>query len=249
MDRLTAAHRWLGFACVWLLLGHVLFTTVGYAAGDGSGVVAEFLTLITTYPYVLMATVSAGLFAAVAISSIRAARRRLSCETWYGIHLYAYLAIALGFLHQLYVGADFMHDPVAVGYWVLLYLVTIALILVFRVGQPIVAVGTPPPARLARRARSPRGRLGLHDRARPGPARGPLRPVFRVAFPDPRRLVARPSVLHLVGPERRLAADHRQGPRRLVEGAPGRVRRDARLHRGPVRRPDRRATDAGRRCC
>jgi len=84
-----------------------------------------------------MATVSGGLFAAVAISSIRAARRKLSYETWYGIHLYAYLAIALGFLHQLFVGTDFIDDPVAVAYWVGLYLVTISLVLVFRVGEPI----------------------------------------------------------------------------------------------------------------
>jgi predicted ferric reductase len=137
MDGLVAAHRWLGFACVWLLLGHGVFITVGYALGDGSNVVEEFWTLITTYPYVLMALVSGGLFAAVAISSIRAARRRLAYETWYGIHLYAYLAIALGFLHQLYVGNDFIHDPVAVGYWVGLYVVAVGLILVFRVGQPI----------------------------------------------------------------------------------------------------------------
>ena len=137
MDRLAAAHRWLGFATVWLLLGHGIFTTVGYALGDGSNVVAEFWTLITTYPYVLMALVSGGLFAAVAISSVRAARRKLSYETWYGIHLYAYLAIALGFLHQLFVGTDFIHDPVAVAYWVALYVVTVALILVFRIGQPV----------------------------------------------------------------------------------------------------------------
>jgi predicted ferric reductase len=137
MDGLALAHRWLGFACVWLLLGHGVFTTVGYALGDGSGVIEEFWTLITTYPYVLMALVSGGLFAAVAVSSIRAARRRLSYETWYGIHLYAYLAIALGFLHQLFVGTDFIHDPLAVGYWVGLYVVAVALIAVFRVGQPI----------------------------------------------------------------------------------------------------------------
>jgi predicted ferric reductase len=136
-DRLAAAHRWLGFACVWLLAGHVLFTTVGYALGDGSNVVVEFWTLITTYPYVLMALVSGGLFLAVAVSSVKAARRRLAYETWYGIHLYAYLAIALGFLHQLFVGNDFIHDPLAVAYWCALYVVAIGLILVFRVGQPI----------------------------------------------------------------------------------------------------------------
>ena len=138
MDGLAVAHRWLGFATVWLLLGHLVFTTIGYAAADGTNVVAEFLTFVTTYEYVLMAAVSAGLFGAIAITSRRAARRRLSYETWYGIHLYAYLAIALGFLHQLFVGSDFMHDPMAVGYWIALYVVTFGLVLAFRVGHPIL---------------------------------------------------------------------------------------------------------------
>ncbi len=137
MDGLAVAHRWLGFATVWLLLAHAVASTIGYALADGIGPVAEFWTLITTYPYVLMATVSAGLFGLVAVTSIRAARRRLTYETWYGIHLYVYLAIALGFLHQLFVGADFMHDRVAATYWVALYLVAALMILVFRIGQPV----------------------------------------------------------------------------------------------------------------
>ena len=68
MDGLAVAHRWLGFATVWLLLGHGVFTTVGYAVSGRSGVIDEFWTLITTYPYVLMALVSGILFGAVAIS-------------------------------------------------------------------------------------------------------------------------------------------------------------------------------------
>jgi predicted ferric reductase len=137
MDGLAVAHRWLGFATVWLLLGHVVATTVGYAIGDGIGPLQELWTLITTYPYVLMASVSAGLFALVAVTSIRAARRRLTYETWYGLHLYAYLAVVLGFLHQLFVGADFMHDQVAATYWVILYVVAALTILVFRIGRPV----------------------------------------------------------------------------------------------------------------
>ena len=137
MDGLAVAHRWLGFATVWLLLGHGIATTLGYALSDRVNAVQEFLTLITTYPYVLMATVSGGLFALVAITSIKAARRKLAYETWYGLHLYAYLAVALGFLHQLFVGADFMHDQLAAIYWILLYVATVALILAFRIGQPI----------------------------------------------------------------------------------------------------------------
>ena len=71
-----------------------------------------------------------------------------------------------------------------------------------------------------------------------------VRPVLRLAVPDPRRLVARPSVLDLVGAQRRLAADHDQGARRLVEALAAGPDRDARLRRGAVRRPDRRAPDA-----
>lgn len=137
MDRLASAHRWFGFACLGLLLGHGIFTTVGYAMADRSPLLSEAWTLLTTYPYVLMATVGMGLFVAVAVSSVRAARRRMSYETWFGIHLYAYLAVALAFAHQIAVGADFVDDPVAIGYWVGLYVVVAAGILVFRIGLPV----------------------------------------------------------------------------------------------------------------
>jgi predicted ferric reductase len=137
MDRLAIWHRWLGFTVVWLLAGHVILTTVGWSLGDGSNVVGETLNLITGYPYILMAWVSLALFGLVAVTSIRAARRRLSYETWHFIHLYAYLAIALGFLHQVAVGTDFVSDSVATWYWAALYVVTAVLMVTFRLGQPI----------------------------------------------------------------------------------------------------------------
>ena len=38
-DALTAAHRWVGFACVWFIVAHVLLTTIGFALADGSNVI------------------------------------------------------------------------------------------------------------------------------------------------------------------------------------------------------------------
>jgi predicted ferric reductase len=137
MDRLAWAHRWLGFGTVWLLAGHVVFTTFGWSMADGRSLLDETTTLLGTYPFVLMAAASMACFAAVAITSVRAARRRLSYETWYGIHLYAYLGIALGFAHQLVVGSDFINDPVARIYWTSLLVTAVAMVLVFRFGQPI----------------------------------------------------------------------------------------------------------------
>jgi predicted ferric reductase len=136
-DRITDAHRWVGFGAIWLLVLHAALTTLGYSLGIGADVVDEFLTLLGTYPYVLWSAVALGLFIVVAISSVRAARRRASYETWYSIHLYVYLAIALGFLHQLFVGVDFSTDFIARIFWIGLYVVAVGLLLVFRLGQPI----------------------------------------------------------------------------------------------------------------
>jgi predicted ferric reductase len=137
MHRLAAWHRWIGVATVWLLLGHGVLTTVGYAAMDRTSPLGELWTLLTTYPYVLMATAGMAMLLAVGVTSVRLARRRLAYETWHGIHLYAYLAIALATAHQLVVGTDFAHDSIARVYWLGLYAVVGGLVLVFRFGQPL----------------------------------------------------------------------------------------------------------------
>jgi predicted ferric reductase len=137
-DNLAAAHRWVGFVCVWLIVGHVLLTTIGFAIADGQNLVVEAWTLLTTYEFMLMAGVSLVLFISVAVSSVRVARRHLSYETWHGLHFYAYLAIALGLGHQLVTGSDFAHDPIAWAYWLGLYVIAAALIVGFRFAEPLL---------------------------------------------------------------------------------------------------------------
>ena len=136
MDRLAWWHRWLGFTTVWLIAAHGVFIIAGYAVTDGASIVGETITIVGTFPFVLWSVAGFALFVMVGVTSMRYARRRLSYETWFGLHLYAYLAIALAFLHQLFTGADFIHDPVAVFYWTSLYVLTAALVLTFRFGQP-----------------------------------------------------------------------------------------------------------------
>lgn len=137
MPRLTIWHRWTGFACLWLLVGHGVLTTVGYSMIDRISPLGEAWSMLTTYPYVLMATVALGLLVLVGIASVQIARRRISYETWYYLHLYTYLGVALAFAHQLFVGTDFINDPLARAYWIALYGIAAGCILVFRVGPPI----------------------------------------------------------------------------------------------------------------
>ncbi len=70
---------------------------------------------------------------------MRAARRRMVYETWYYLHLYTYLAIALAFSHQFAVGASFINSLAARFWWSAMYLIVAALVLWYRLVVPVLA--------------------------------------------------------------------------------------------------------------
>jgi predicted ferric reductase len=139
LDVLAVWHRWLGFAVVSLLTAHVVFTTIGWAAASipPVSIAHEVGWMISHEPDILMAWIGFGLFLAVAFTSVRAARRKMTRETWYFVHLYAYLAVILSFAHQLAVGSDLDNDAAARVWWVGLYVVVAAAILWWRVLVPL----------------------------------------------------------------------------------------------------------------
>jgi predicted ferric reductase len=137
-DRLAGWHRWVGFASVALLSAHAVCITLGYAEEGGQSIPTQLGDFVQHYPDMLMAIVGFALFLAIGAASVRAARRRLSRETWYALHLYAYLAVALSFAHQLATGTDFIDDPLARIWWIALYVAVFGAILAWRIGQPIV---------------------------------------------------------------------------------------------------------------
>jgi predicted ferric reductase len=137
LDRLARWHRWVGFTSFNLILGHIALVTVGYALTARVGLLPELWQLVWTYPGVLLATAAAGLLTAVAVLSVKAARRRLRYESWHLIHLYAYLGVGLALPHQLWTGTDFIASPAARAYWWGLYLATLGAVLTFRVGLPL----------------------------------------------------------------------------------------------------------------
>jgi predicted ferric reductase len=136
-DRMAAWHRSNGQYTIGMLVAHTLLITWGYAEADGVSIGREAGKLLRSYPDVLAATVGLGLLIAVAVTSVRAARRRLRYETWYFIHLYTYLAIALAFSHQLATGNEFTTHQLYRALWVLLYVAVFGSLLVFRVAVPI----------------------------------------------------------------------------------------------------------------
>ena len=72
----------------------------------------------------------------VGVASLRGLRRRISYERWHFLHLLTYLAVALGFAHQL-AGPDLAGRRWLQIAWSLLYTYAFALVLRWRVLQPL----------------------------------------------------------------------------------------------------------------
>lgn len=138
MDRLTAWHRWSGFWVVWLVLAHLVFVTLGYAAQDGSGVFRELGTLVFDTGDVGLAAIATVVLVVVAATSARWARRRVRYESWHALHLLVYLTVVLGFLHQVSLGEDFIGSPVGRLYWWALYGFALGAVAATRIGLPVL---------------------------------------------------------------------------------------------------------------
>ncbi|MET7570489.1 ferric reductase-like transmembrane domain-containing protein [Streptomyces sp. NPDC005492] len=136
-DRVARWHAMAGRYTVCLLVAHIVLILLGYAAQDRASVVHETVTVVLDYPDMLKGTVGALILFAVGITSARAARRRLSYEFWYYVHLLTYVAVFLAFFHQLTLGNEFNGHAGATAAWYALYLGVAALVLWFRVLAPI----------------------------------------------------------------------------------------------------------------
>jgi predicted ferric reductase len=137
-DRLTVWHRRNGRLALGLLLVHAVLITIGYALRGRLSLPAETVQLLLSTAGIMTATAGTLLLVAVVATSVVIARRRLRYETWYFVHLYSYLGIALAFSHQLAVGTSFIGDPAAQAYWWTLYGATLGTLVVFRILLPLV---------------------------------------------------------------------------------------------------------------
>ncbi|KMO93997.1 ferredoxin reductase family protein [Streptomyces roseus] len=129
-DRLA---RWHAFGGRWVLVlcgAHALFALVVYALRAGTDLLDATGALLR-YPAVAAAFAGAAVLAGVGLCSARAVRRRVSQEAWRGIHLFTYLAAALGFVHQL-AGPDVAVTAFTAWFWALLHTVVGVLLVWYR---------------------------------------------------------------------------------------------------------------------
>lgn len=134
-DHLLAAHRWFGIVTVVAVLVHAVADTWAWGASTGGTIVTGLVDLLANEAWMVAATVGTVLMLVIGLSSWRRLRRRIPYETWYFIHLTGYLAVLLGFGHQLTIGVDFTTDSLALWWWVFLFAAAALLIAFARLGD------------------------------------------------------------------------------------------------------------------
>lgn len=137
-DKVTIAHKKLGKPILYVITAHFLASLIQFSIADGKTVIDELVVLFMTVPDMWSATISLALMILVVVTSINAARKKLSYEAWYVIHLLAYASILLAVPHQFSTGSDIAGKPLQTFFWVSLYLFVALNVVWYRVLAPLV---------------------------------------------------------------------------------------------------------------
>jgi predicted ferric reductase len=144
-DRATLAHKKLGKPVLYFVVAHFLASLISYAITDGKTLVDEMINLFFNVPDMWTATIGLFLMIVVVITSLNFARRKMSYEAWYIVHITSYISVLAAVPHQFSTGSDIHGKPVAVVFWVTLYLFVVFNLAWYRVLSPLLrhfVVGT-----------------------------------------------------------------------------------------------------------
>ena len=136
-DQLVRWHRRVSPWALGLIAAHVVLITLGYAQAAKSGCAAASCGCWCG-PTRTCSPRSPGPACSVlaGFTSYRIVRQRLRYETWWVVHLYFYLALALAFAHQIVTGVSFIGHPLVRALWIVIWAATAGMVIVFRVVQP-----------------------------------------------------------------------------------------------------------------
>jgi predicted ferric reductase len=136
-ERLVRWHRWISSAPLTLLGAHVVLSTLGYAQSTHIGFWSGAASLLTTVGWIFASVVAYAMLVAIAAVSVRVVRRRMNYDSWWVVHLYTYLAIAFSVPHQIFAGTNFVGRPMVQAAWLVLWIGTAGVVVVFRLGLPL----------------------------------------------------------------------------------------------------------------
>ncbi len=134
-DKMNKLHRYIGYSLAALFLTHPILLLWGYGAINNRSGYAQFLDFFYNWEDVAKAMLAVLILAVIVLFTVFF-RKRVQYETWHGIHLLGYVAIALAFGHQI----NFADVSYGWGLyrWLALNFVVFGLLLFYRFIRPLL---------------------------------------------------------------------------------------------------------------
>lgn len=128
-------HRLNGYLLIFMIVGHIVFMTLGYKTGQGASLWQQFVYLNTSFEDVFKALIGTVIFFSATLLTLGVVRKHLQYELWYVTHPTIYFAILLTFLHQVNSGGDMVRHEWFKYYWFAIFGVVFALLAYYRFAQ------------------------------------------------------------------------------------------------------------------
>lgn len=136
-DNATQAHKKLGKPVLYFIVAHFLASLIEFSIINGKDLVTTFFWFVTDVEHMLLAAIGLFLMIVVVVTSLNFARRKMSYEAWFFVHLTSYISVAVAVPHMFTSGSDIAGKPIQTIIWVALYLFVFGNILWFRVWVPV----------------------------------------------------------------------------------------------------------------
>ena len=137
-DKATLAHKKLGKPVLYFIVAHFLASLIQFSITNSQNVIATLMWFITSVPDMLTAVAALALMILVVVTSLNFARRKMSYEAWFLVHLMSYASVLLAVPHIFSTGSDIAGKPASTIFWVTLYLFVAGNIIWYRVTKPIL---------------------------------------------------------------------------------------------------------------
>lgn len=137
-DKATAAHKKLGKPVLYMVVAHFLASLISFTMTRGKDVLSTLWWLITDVEDMLPATIALALMILVVVTSLNFARRKMSYEAWFIVHLLSYASVLLAVPHIFTTGSDIAGKPFATIFWASLYLFVAFNIIWYRAASPML---------------------------------------------------------------------------------------------------------------
>lgn len=136
-DRMIFWHRKVGPYSLFLIAAHVILLSFARTENTSLNTWESLWDITLTTRWMVPAMVGFVFMIGIGITSYHRIRKMFKYETWWVIHLYSYIGIALAFMHQIQSGVMFREDPVLTQWWIFYYATVFGLLLRYRVMAPI----------------------------------------------------------------------------------------------------------------